>query len=52
VNKPIINWNTVSEKGDIRNLYLFCGIDEKFYIVMTDMRWEQGWDSNGGIVLF
>lgn len=45
--------DTVSIKGGIRDPHILRGADGKtFYMVATDMRCAEGWDSNRGIVMY
>ena len=51
-NRPVINPALVSSKGGLRDPHISRGADGRtFYMVATDMRAEQGWNSNHGIVL-
>ena len=50
--KPIINSSDISKKKGIRDPHIIRGQDGKtFYMVMTDMRSSEGWQSNDGLVL-
>lgn len=45
--------DTVAIKKGIRDPHILRGVDGKtFYMVATDMRCAEGWDSNRGIVLY
>lgn len=45
--------DTVAIKKGIRDPHILRGVDGKtFYMVATDMRCAQGWDSNRGIVMY
>ena len=48
----VMSADTVALKKGIRDPYLIRGEDGKFYMVTTDMKSQEGWDSNRGIVLF
>lgn len=47
----IVSADTISLKGGVRDPHILRGEDGWFYMVNTDMRCEEGWDSNRGIVL-
>lgn len=48
---PIISSQTIAKKGAVRDPHILRGEDGHFYMVVTDMRSEQGWASNDGLVL-
>lgn len=48
----VLSSDTVSIKHGIRDPYLIRGKDGKFYMVATDMKSREGWDSNRGLVMF
>lgn len=48
---PILNSADISLKGGVRDPHILRGDDGYFYMVVTDMRSEQGWASNDGLVL-
>ena len=48
---PILNSTDISLKGGVRDPHILRGEDGWFYMVVTDMRSEQGWASNDGLVL-
>lgn len=50
-NKPIIASDTISDKGGVRDPHILRGEDGNFYMVITDMKSDQGWSSNHGIIL-
>lgn len=50
--RPIISSDTISLKKSIRDPYITRSQDGKtFYMVMTDMRSSEGWQSNDGLIL-
>ncbi|GAA4306859.1 hypothetical protein GCM10023163_32230 [Aestuariibaculum suncheonense] len=50
--KPIINSDTISIKQGVRDPHILRGEDgNTFYMVVTDMKSSEGWNSNRGIVL-
>lgn len=49
--KPIIDGKDISYKGGVRDPHILRGHDGNFYMVVTDMKASQGWESNHGIVL-
>ncbi len=51
-NKPIISSSDISLTGGVRDPHILRSEDGKtFYMVVTDMVSDRGWDSNRGIVL-
>ena len=50
--KMVMASDTVSNKKGIRDPYITRGQEGKFYMVTTDMKSEEGWDSNRGLVLY
>jgi GH43 family beta-xylosidase len=51
-NWPVIDSRTVSNTGGVRDPHILRAEDGKtYYMVMTDMTSNKGWDSNRGIVL-
>jgi len=50
--KPVISSDTIALKKSIRDPHLLRAEDGKtFYMVLTDMRSSEGWQSNDGIIL-
>ena len=50
--KPIISSDKIANKKGIRDPHIIRSEDGKyFYMVMTDMRSSEGWQSNDGLVL-
>lgn len=50
--RPIISSDSIALKKSIRDPYITRGTDGKtFYMVMTDMRSDEGWQSNDGLIL-
>lgn len=49
--KPVIDGADISDKGGVRDPHILRGHDGSFYMVVTDMKASQGWESNHGIVL-
>lgn len=49
--KPIINSEEIALKKSIRDPHIIRTENGEFYMVATDMRSSDGWDSNCGIVL-
>ncbi len=50
--KPIILSDTIAIKKSIRDPHILRGHDGKtFYMVLTDMRSSEGWQSNDGLIL-
>jgi len=47
----IISADTISLKRGVRDPHILRGKDGYFYMVLTDMRSAEGWDSNRGIVM-
>ncbi len=51
-DKPVINSDTISETGGVRDPHILRGADGKtFYMVVTDMVSANGWNSNRAMVL-
>ena len=51
-DKPVINSAVISSTGGVRDPHILRGADGKtFYMVVTDMVAEKGWDSNRAMVL-
>ena len=48
---PIINSADIALKQAVRDPHILRGEDGYFYMVVTDMRSDQGWASNDGMVL-
>lgn len=48
---PVIRGAEISDKGGVRDPHILRGADGRFYMVVTDMKASQGWESNHGIVL-
>lgn len=50
--KPVVLSDTIALKKSIRDPHIMRGEDGKtFYMVLTDMRSDEGWQSNDGIIL-
>ena len=50
--RPVVASDTIALKKSIRDPYITRGRDGKtFYMVMTDMRSDEGWQSNDGLIL-
>ena len=50
--RPVVTSDTIALKKSIRDPYICRGRDGRtFYMVMTDMRSDEGWQSNDGLVL-
>ena len=49
--KPIISSDTIALKRAVRDPHILRGEDGYFYMVVTDMKSGDGWDSNDGLVL-
>ena len=47
----VVNSDTISLKGGVRDPHVLRAPDGNFYMVCTDMRSAQGWESNRGIVM-
>ena len=47
----IVSADTISLKKGVRDPHILRGEDGWFYMVLTDMRSAEGWDSNRGIVM-
>ena len=51
-NRPIVNCDSISESGGMRDPHILRGEDGCYYIVATDMKTvKYGWNENPGIVL-
>lgn len=51
-NKPVLDSNVISSTGGVRDPHILRGEDGKtFYMVLTDMVSDNGWDSNRAMVL-
>lgn len=50
-NNPVIDSKVISETGGVRDPHIYRGPDNRFYMTLTDMTSEKGWDSNRGLVL-
>ncbi|MBR3859433.1 MAG: Ig-like domain-containing protein, partial [Bacteroidaceae bacterium] len=48
---PIISSDIIANKQAVRDPHILRGEDGYFYMVVTDMRSDQGWSSNDGMVL-
>jgi GH43 family beta-xylosidase len=48
---PIISSDTIAAKKGVRDPHILRGDDGYFYMVVTDMKASEGWNSNHGIVL-
>lgn len=50
--KPVVLSDTIALKHSIRDPHIMRGVDGKtFYMVLTDMRSDEGWQSNDGLIL-
>ena len=50
-NRPVIDSKEISVTGGVRDPHLLRGEDGAFYMVLTDMVSDRGWDSNRGLIL-
>jgi hypothetical protein len=51
-NEPVLSSQVISSTGGIRDPHILRGADGKtFYMVMTDMKAANGWESNHGMIL-
>jgi len=51
-NMPVLDSKAISDKGAVRDPHILRGADGKtFYMVCTDMKSDNGWSSNNGMVL-
>lgn len=50
-NEPVISSDTIAYKAGVRDPHILRGEDGYFYMVVTDMRSEEGWTSNRGLIL-
>ncbi|GEN77236.1 family 43 glycosylhydrolase [Chryseobacterium hagamense] len=51
-NQPVIDSRAISNTGGVRDPHILRAEDGKtYYMVMTDMTSDKGWDSNRGVVL-
>ena len=51
-NNPVLDSNVISSTGGIRDPHILrCEDGKTFYMVLTDMVSDNGWDSNRGIIL-
>lgn len=48
---PVISSDTIAQKQAVRDPHILRGEDGCFYMVATDMKSSEGWDSNDGLVL-
>ena len=49
--RMIVSADTISQKKGVRDPHILRGEDGYFYMVLTDMRCAEGWDSNRGLVM-
>lgn len=50
--RPVVTSDTIARKRSIRDPHILRGEDGKtFYMVLTDMRSSEGWQSNDGLIL-
>ena len=50
--RPVVSSDSIARKRSIRDPYIMRGQDGKtFYMVLTDMRSSEGWQSNDGLIL-
>lgn len=47
----IVSADTISLKNGVRDPHILRGEDGYFYMVLTDMRCAEGWESNRGLVM-
>lgn len=50
-NSPIIDSKSISDTGGIRDPHILRGEDGYYYMVVTDMKSDNGWNSNHAIIL-
>jgi hypothetical protein len=50
-NNPIIASDSISYMGGVRDPHILRGEDGNYYMVVTDMKSDLGWNSNHGIIL-
>lgn len=50
-DRPIVKSTDISLSGGVRDPHLLRGDDGNFYMVVTDMVSDKGWNSNRGMVL-
>lgn len=50
-NSPIIDSESISDTGGIRDPHILRGDDGYYYMVVTDMKSDNGWNSNHAIIL-
>lgn len=50
-NSPIIDSESISDTGGIRDPHILRGNDGYYYMVVTDMKSDNGWNSNHAIIL-
>lgn len=50
-NKPVISSDTIAQMKAVRDPHILRGQDGCFYMVVTDMKSANGWNSNHGMVL-
>ena len=48
---PVVSADTIAQKRAVRDPHILRGEDGCFYMVVTDMKSSDGWDSNDGLVL-
>lgn len=48
---PVISSDTIALKQAVRDPHILRGEDGRFYMVVTDMKSDDGWASNDGLVL-
>ena len=52
MGRPVVSSDTIAIKKSIRDPHIMRAEDGKtFYMVLTDMRSSQGWQSNDGLIL-
>ena len=47
----VVDFSQIAVSGNIRDPFVLRGEDGTYYMVCTDMRSSNGWDSNRGIVM-
>lgn len=48
---PVVGADSIALKHSVRDPHILRGEDGMFYMVLTDMRSNEGWSSNDGLVL-
>lgn len=50
-NRPIIASDTIAQMKGVRDPHIYRGPDNRFYMVVTDMKASMGWSNNHAMVL-